>query len=65
MKEIEDEVVETGEKLKIFFETKITKKQDKYNKTSFEAFRKDNPDKNKKLKEASLEYMGENDFKSL
>ena len=65
MKNLEDEVVDNDEILKIVNEIKKLFKEDRYNNDSFKDLNKDYPDKNKELEEAPLHYMGEKDLKLL
>ena len=65
MKNLEDEVVDNDEILKIVNEIKILFKEDRYNNDSFKNLKKDYPDKNIELEEALLDYMGEKDIKLL
>ena len=65
LKDFEKEVVDNDEILNIVKEIKILIKEDKYRNASIKDLKKDYPDKIVELEEALLDYMGENDLKTL
>ena len=60
-----DEFVGNDERINILNDIKLINKEDMFYNDSFKDIKKEDPDKIKKLEEASLNYMGKNDFKNL
>ena len=60
-----EEEIDNDEILNIVNEIKTFNKEDKYKNDSIKNLKKGYPDKIKKLEEALLNYMGENDLKIL
>ena len=65
MKNLKEETVDNGEILNIVMEIRILIKEDTNENDSIKDLKKDCPDKIKKFEEALLNYMGENDRKTL
>ena len=65
LKDFEEEIVDNDEILNIVNEIKMLITEDKCKNVSIKDIKKDYPDKAKKLEEALLNYLGENDLKIL
>ena len=65
MKDLEEEIFDKDETLKIVIDIEIINKGDRFKNDSNKVLKKDFPDKTEKLKEALLNYMGENYLKIL
>ena len=65
LKDLEGEIVDNDEILNTVNEIKLIIKEDKYKNDSIKDLKKDYPDKIKKLEEALINFMGENDLKLL
>ena len=63
MKDLEQEIVDNDEIIKILKEKNFLIKEERYNNDSNKDLKKDYPEKTKNIKEALLKYVGENDFK--
>ena len=64
-KDLEEELTDHDEILKIVKEIKLLIKEDKYKNDSIKDLKKDYSDKYEQLEEVLLNYMGENDIKNL
>ena len=65
MKDFEEEFIDYYEILNVLNEIKRTIKENRYINDSNKDLKKDYPDKIEKLEEKLLDYMGENDLKTL
>ena len=65
MKNLKEETVDNGEILNIVNEIRIIIKEDTFENDSIKDLKKDCPNKNEKFEGALLNYMGENDRKTL
>ena len=65
MKDFKEKIVDNVELLNIVNEKKTIMKEDRYNNDSIKALWKGYPEKNEKLEETFIIYMGENDLKIL